>query len=171
MEEIKNVNQAPEVDVIPEEIIVSDGKKSIPIKNQIGELIGVFRYNPTDLNMVNRYREVADKIDDIVKPLENVGITVEGEGEDEESIEAVNEVEKRLIEVMDYMLDGNSREAFFAKTHALTPVGGSFYFEKVFEAIGLYLEKIFDVEFKTMSKREDKHTHGYRTGKHKKGDR
>jgi len=170
MEENKTVNQVPS-EALDEIIVVSDGKRTIPIKNQIGEQIGVFRYNPTDLNMVNRYREVADKIDDIVKPLENVGITAEGEGEDSESIDAVNEVEEKLIEVMDYMLDGNSREAFFTKTHALTPVGGQFYFEKVFEAIGLYLEKIFDVEFKTMDGRVEKHTHGYRTGRHRKGDR
>ena len=152
-------------------IVVSDGKRSIPIKNQLGEQIGVFRYNPTDINMVNRYNEIADKFADVTKPLEKAGITTDGQGEDDESIEIVNEVEANLIELMDYMLDGNSREAFFSVTHALTPVGGQFYFEKVFESIGAFLEKKFNAELSAMNNRVEKHTHGYRTGKHRKGDR
>ena len=166
MEENKVLNQQEE-----EFIVVSDGKRSIPIRNQLGEQIGVFRYNPTDINMINRYNEIAGKFEEVTKPLERAGITKDGEGEDDVSIEIVNEVEENLIELMDYMLDGNSREAFFSVTHALTPVGGEFYFEKVFDAIGSFLEAKFESEFKAMGSRIEKHTHGYRTGRHKKGDR
>jgi hypothetical protein len=69
------------------------------------------------------------------------------------------------------MLGADSRTAFFAKTHAFSPVGGRFYCECVIEAIGAFISKKFDTEINAMSKNINRHTHGYRTGKHKKGDR
>ena len=145
----------------PEDIlVVDDGYIRIPVYNQLKEQIGLFKFNPTDINIVNRYNEVAEKFGDVVKPLSDTSINETGEAADE-----------RMIELFDYMLGTDSKEAFFSQVHVFTPIGGNFYCENVFKAIGVYLEKKFSTEIKKIDARLDKHIHGYRTGKHKRGDR
>lgn len=102
-------------------------------------------------------------------PLIDANISPEGEGEDADSVQLLNEAGDKMADLMDYVLNGNSREAFFAKTHIFTPVGGMFYCEKVYEAIGAFISQRFAAEVKRVNVRMNQHTHGYRTGKHAKG--
>lgn len=158
-------------EVDEEVLVVDDGYKVIKVQNSIGEVIGKFRFNPTDINIVNRYNEISDQFGDVLKPLKDAEITEEGLAGDEKSVEIINEAEKKMIELMDYMLNCDSREAFFSKTHLFTPTGGNFYCQNVFEAIGGFISRKFDKEIEAMNNKIDKHVHGYRTGKHRKGDR
>ena len=146
-------------------ISVESGKISVPIRNELGEQTGVLRFNPTDVKMVDRYNEVADKFSEVMAPLG------ENNDSDEDPMQLMNAAGDKIIELMDYILDGNSREAFFQHCHPFSPVNGKFYCERVFEAVGSFISKRFDVELKHLDARLEKHTHGYRTGKHKKGDR
>ena len=107
------------------EIVIDDGSVTVPIKNTNGELIGQFKFRPTDFNIVKRYNEVASKFGDVVKPLIDANIDPNGEGEDEESVKILNEAEGRLFELVDYMFDGNMAEAFFGKMNAFLPLEGS----------------------------------------------
>lgn len=159
MEEIKKV----------EELVVDDGSITVPIKNTIGELVGEFRFRPTDFNIVKRYNEISEKFADVIKPLAEANITANGEGADEDSIKILNEVEKGLFDLVDYLFDGNAAEAFFGKMHAFSPVDGKFYCENVLNAVGEFISRKFDAEIKKMNARIDKYTHGYKTGKHKGG--
>lgn len=166
-EEMKASQAVPE-NMMPV-ITIDDGSIDIPIQNQFGERIGVFRFNPADINIVNRYNEVADQFGEVVKPLIDANISPEGEGEDDESVQLLNEAGDKMADLMDYVLNGNSREAFFSKTHIFTPVGGMFYCEKVYEAIGTFISQKFATEVKRVNARMNQHIHGYRTGKHAKG--
>lgn len=150
-------------------IVIDDGAVEVAIQNQFGEHIGTFRFYPTDVNIVNRYNEVADKFEQVVAPLIDANISPEGEGEDDSSVKILNEAGDKMVELMDYVLNGNSREAFFSKTHIFTPMGGMFFCEKVYDAIGKYISKRFDAEVKRVNVRMKQHMHGYRTGKHSKG--
>lgn len=157
---------------VPEEVIVvNDGRRRVRIQNQLGEEIGVFMFNPTDLNIVSRYNEVADQFQDVVKPLNEANITAEGEAEDEDSIAILNRAEAKMIELLDYVINGDSRSAFFGKVQIFSPSDGKFYCESVLSALGDYISMKFDKEIHAINSRVEKHTHGYRTGKHKKGDR
>lgn len=166
MEEIKTVQVPAQDDNV---IVVDDGRIDIPIRNQFGETMGIFRFNPTDLNIVNRYNEAADRFEKIVKPLENYDIDQNGEGSDDDAIKALNEAEDQLIELLDYVLGGNSREAFFREIHAFTPTNGKFFCETMYDAVGKFISKKFDAETKKVNVRLQQHTHGYKTGKHAKG--
>lgn len=151
------------------EIVVDDGSITVPVKNTDGELIGQFRFRPTDFNIVARYNKVANEFADVVKPLIDANIDPNGEGEDEESIRILKEAESKLFELVDYMFDGNMAEAFFGKMNAFSPVGGKFYCENALSAVGQFISRKFDAEIKQISARVDKYTHGYKTGKHKNG--
>ena len=152
-------------------IVVDDGSITVPVKNTEGEQIGMFRFRPTDFNIVKRYNEVAEKFADALKPLAEANIESNGEGSDEESIEILNGVEKTLFEMVDYLFDGNAAEAFFGKMHAFSVIDGNFYCENVLNAVGAFISSRFDAEIKKMSARVEKYTHGYRTGKHKDGQK
>jgi hypothetical protein len=150
-------------------IVIDDGAVKVAIQNQFGERIGTFRFYPTDVNIVNRYNKVSDQFETILAPLINANISPEGEGEDASSVEILNEAGDKMISLMDYVLNANSREAFFSKTHIFTPMGGMFFCEKVYDAIGKYISKRFDAEVNRVNVRMKQHMHGYRTGKHAKG--
>lgn len=152
-----------------EELVVDDGSITVPIKNTIGELVGEFKFRPTDFNIVKRYNEISEKFAEVIKPLADANIDVNGEGEDEESMKILDEVEKNLFELVDYLFDGNMAEAFFGKMHAFSPVDGKFYCENVLNAVGEFISRKFDSEIKKISTRVSKYTHGYKTGKHKDG--
>lgn len=150
-------------------IVVDDGSIEVPIKNTLGEMVGSFRFRPTDFNIVKRYNEVADKFGDVIQPLIDADIDANGEGADEESMKLLDEAEAKLFELVDYMFDGNMAEAFFGKMHAFAPVDGKFYCENALTAVGQFISNKFDSEIKKISTRVDKYTHGYRTGKHRNG--
>ena len=152
-----------------EEIVVDDGSITVPIKNTTGDLVGEFKFRPTDFNIVKRYNEISEKFGSVIKPLADANITAEGEGADEESIKILNEVEENLFELVDYLFDGNAAGAFFGKMHAFSPVDGRFYCENVLNAVGEFISKKFDSEIQKINSRVEKYTHGYRTGKHKEG--
>ena len=150
-------------------IVVDDGTVEVPITNTIGEQVGVFHFRPTDFNIVKRFNKISEEFGDVVNPLINANIGVNGEGEDAESIKILNEAEEKLFELVDYLFDGNAAEAFFGKMHAFSPVDGKFYCEHVLNAVGEFISRQFDKEIKSITTRVDKYTHGYRTGKHSKG--
>lgn len=164
MEEIKNQVSEEVLD-----IVVDDGSVVVPIKNTLGELIGQFRFRPTDFNIIKRYNKVAEDFEKVVQPLMNANIDTNGEGEDEASMKILDEAQARLFELVDYLFDGNMAEAFFGKMNAFSPVDGKFYCENALVAVGQFISKKFDGEINQISSRVDSYTHGYRTGKHKNG--
>lgn len=167
MSEIIEMNKAKEPEVL--ELVVDDGSITVPIKNTNGDVIGEFKFRPTDFNIVKRYNKVANEFEEVVKPLIDANIDASGAGKDEESIRILNEAESKLFELVDYMFDGNMAEAFFGKMHAFSPVGGKFYCENALNAVGQFISRKFDAEIKQISTRVEKYTHGYKTGKHKNG--
>ena len=144
----------------PLSLVVDDRKISVPVVNRLGEQIGVFAFDPTDVNMVKRYDEVSDKFAQALQGIEQGG-----------GLDALNAAGDEIISFLDYVTGGNSREAFFQKVHPLSPQNGKFYCEQVFEVIGAFIRQSFEAEGAMIGKRVSDHTHGYRTGKHAKGDR
>lgn len=144
----------------PLSLVVDDRKISVPVVNKMGEQIGVFSFDPTDVNMVTRYDEVSDRFAQAIQEIPTDG-----------GMDALNAAGEKIIEFLDYVTGGNSREAFFSKIHPLSPQNGRFYCEQVFEVIGAFIRQSFEAEGAKIGKRVSEHTHRYRTGKHAKGDR
>ena len=155
------------------EMIIDDGYERIPVKNKEGFEVGVFYFNPTDIGIIDRYNSIVGRIDDIVKPLEDVNINPDGTADENSDAElaALKEAENKLYELCDYLFGGNLSEAFFGKTNPFSPVKGRFYFENALDVVGKFISARFNRETAELEKRVSKYTHGYksRTGKHRKG--
>lgn len=157
-----------EAEVEMPEILIDDGSRRVPIKNKFDKEIGVFYFRPTDVGIVDRYNKMAERFDEITAPLENLSITPDGAvGGDatQEEMDALKEAERRLFEACDYMFGGNMAEAFFGQMHPFSPVNGVFYCETAIEAVGKYIAAQFERETVKVSKRINKYTGGYKSGK------
>lgn len=160
-------------DIIGEEgnttLVVDDGSERIPIQNKHGDEIGVFYFNPTDVGIVKRFNEVADRFSEVVQPLSEANINPDGTGVNNDDVKALEEAEKRLYDLCNYLFNGNLAEAFFGKMNPFSPVGGNFYCENALNVVSQYVSKRFDAEAKKISARVERYTHGIRSGAHKNG--
>lgn len=153
------------------EIIVDDGTVEEKIHNKFGEVIGVFRFIPTDLNIVKRYNEVVADFDKITEPLEHLNINPDGTLGDhtDEELLIFDECAQRLFDKLNYIFAADMAKGFFGTVHPFSIINGYFYCENAIEGLGNYISARFESETKKINKRVNKYTHGYRTGKHKNG--
>lgn len=151
------------------EIVVDDGFIRVPVKNNYGDEIGVFYFNPTDVGIIKRFDEVRDRFSTVVEPLSNVNINADGTGEDAADVAQLQEAENRLYDLCDYLFGGNMSKAFFGKVNPFSPINGSFYCENALNMVATFVSKRFEKEVKKINSRVEKYTHGIRTGKHKDG--
>ena len=133
-------------------IVVDDGSRRVPIVNVDGEEIGVFRFHPTDIGIIERYNRMVERFDEITRPLEQFA----GEDEDRQA-EALKEAEKRLYAAVNELFGGDAAGAFFGSMHPFSPVGGAFYCEAVLKAVGEYISGQFDAETAKFSGRAEKY--------------
>ena len=152
-------------------IVIDDGTEEVPITNLRGQRVGVFYVRPTDLGIVHRYEEFVKDFDTVLEPVQRANINSDGSAKDNDdrTINALREAEKRLSDKLNTLFDGNFSEAFFGKMNPFSIVGGRFYCEVAIEAVGAYIQKRFDHEMNLAQSRVERYTHGYRTGKHRNG--
>lgn len=141
-------------------ITVDDGSRRVPIMNTDGEEIGVFRFHPTDLGIIERYNRLAEKFDAITEPLNALHIEEGQELDltDPQLVTVLGEAEERLnVAVNELFGSEDAAEAFFGKMHPFSPVNGEFYATQVLQRVGAFIGDQFDTETKAMSKRAKKY--------------
>ena len=132
------------------DIIIDDGIKVYNIKNLRGKLLGTFEFRPADTNIVNRYEEVVDFFNNLSIP------------ESENAEETVKEVEKQVVEKMDYLIGGDSKAAFFSIMGAFSVLAsGELFFENVLGAVAKVIEREFSVRTKKLQRRMNKYVAKY----------
>ena len=151
-------------------IVVDDGSVRVPIENALGEEIGAFTFRPTDIGIVKRYNEAAEKFPAVVEPLGEAGINPDGTADEsvEGSMEAIGEAENRLYDLCNYIFGGDMAGAFFGKMNPFSPVNGRFYCEIAIENLGRFITAQFDEETEKVSTRVKAYTDGYKKRGRKK---
>lgn len=108
---------------------VDTGAQIINIDDK-GEIIGQFRFNPADLDIVKRYTKVVDALNALHLPAELT---------EDDFFAATDEIKKQF----DYLLNYNVSDELFAKCNPLTPItNGDFYCENVLEGIAGIIENV-----------------------------
>lgn len=145
------------------EIVVDDGKKRVPIKNQFGEELGVFYFRPTDLGIIDRYEKAAAKFAAVASELEQTAIAPDGSAsaDDPEIFASLDRAREKLFGLVDEIFDGNAAEAFFGKVNPFSPINGHFYCEIMIENLGKFINAQFADEIDKTSKRLSKYTAKY----------
>ena len=92
-----------------EKITFNTGAKNYEIVDQDGNELGVFRFIPTDVGILNRYKETAAFF-------ASVGDKIKGEDLEE----ILPELEKEAGEKIDFLFGAPVSENFFKITHPFT---------------------------------------------------
>lgn len=141
---------------MPNRIIIDDNSKEYEVVNRRGAVLGTFFINPTDFNIAARAEEAVERIDQIIKDMEqNQDMSDESAMEE---LKAAGEAAKREV---DYIFNGNALETFFAKVNPFSLVDGKFYIENVIVAIQAVIKKEFNAEIKRSRQRISKYTGKY----------
>jgi len=94
-----------------------------------GDIIGQFRFNPNDLDIINRFEKVVEKLESLSIP-------------DDADTDAVFRVADEIKTQMDYLLNYDVSKEIFSKCNPLTlTTSGDFYFENVIEGVAELIEK------------------------------
>lgn len=118
-------------------LTVDTGAVNIAVQDTDGLIIGMFKFIPTDTDIIRRYGKVVDYFN---------GVTFPDNPSEEEYFKLDDEIRGQL----DYLLNGNVSEGVFAKCAPLTVVSnGDLFFEQIIDGIGKLIEK-------TMKTRIDK---------------
>lgn len=115
-------------------INIDTGIETVEIKNELGDVIGSFRFNPSDTNMAYRAEEA-------IAAINNLKI-------DEEKLRDLTSPESKefckfIGQQFDFVLGFEVADDIFRNLGVLSLVrNGDYYFEKAFEGIVGYVEKV-----------------------------
>lgn len=135
-----------------------DGFKEFMIN---GDKNRVVRFNPADINLLDRFDRAYKSIEEEQKKIEK-DIELKTSGEPVEDNQQVLEVIRRLNQFIkdqiDYIFDSEVSETIFGNQSPMSTVKGRPLFERVFEAIQPILEKEITAEREASEKRISKYT-------------
>lgn len=115
-----------------------------------GEIIGQFRFNPTDVDILRRYETVVDDLNAIT--------VTDGAGADE-MLRISDEIKKQF----DYLLNYNVSDGIFAKCNPFSmTASGDFYFENVLDGIAKLIEQTTNQRIEKKRKKIQKATAKYK---------
>ncbi len=117
-------------------LVVNTGAMLIDVENEKGRKIGEFEIIPTDVDILNRYEQVADFFNAVEF------------SESPETKELMDFAEK-IKEQFDFLFNYKVSDGLFSQCSPLTILtNGDFYFENVMEGIVGLIEKITDQRVK-----------------------
>lgn len=132
------------------ELIIDDGTLVYEIKNKAGQLLGEICFNPSDTNIVNRYKKFQQFFENIKE--EDYPKTDEG----------FEKLQNDIVEQFDYLLRTDAKGKLFSICGAATPLpNGELFFESVANSVAALIEKEMGVRMKKMQSRVNKYTEKY----------
>lgn len=137
------------------QITVDDGYIHVPMYNLSGDRIGEFSFQPTDVDIVNRFNESMEKFDTVLAPIS------EAKDGDTDSVAVLNEARDRLYEICDHIFGDGAGTSLFGRMHPFSPVNGKFYCEEVFDKLGQFIQAQFGEETKKVNARLKKYVGKY----------
>lgn len=139
-------------------IVVDDGYVHVPMYNLGGDKIGEFSFQPTDVDIVNRFNESMEKFDEVISPIKEFA---EKAGEDADPMDALNEARDRLFKACDYIFNAETGKSLFGRMHPFSLVDGKFYCEEVFDKLGQFIAAQFGEQTKKVNARVQKYVAKY----------
>ena len=135
---------------------IDDGLKEFTIN---GDKNRVIRFNPADLNLLDRLDQAEKTITEAQDKLEeDIKLDANGEPERREDVEFIREVNKLIKDQVDFIFDAKVSEVVFGNQSPMSSVKGRPFFERFFDVIKPVLEKEITKEREASAKRMSKYT-------------
>lgn len=115
-------------------LVVDTGAVRINVEDTDGNQLGMFQFNPSDSNIMDRYEAVVDFFN---------SVAFQEDANREQELAHVRKLCQEIREQFDYLLGYNVSEGLFNHCGPLTIVSnGDFYFEHVMDGIAGLIEQI-----------------------------
>lgn len=135
---------------------IDDGLKEFTIN---GDKSRVIRFNPSDINLLDRLDQAEKTITEAQDKLEeDIKLDANGEPERREDIEFIRKVNKLIKEQTDFIFDAEVSDVVFGNQSPMSSVKGRPFFERFFDVIKPVLEKEITKEREASAKRMSKYT-------------
>ncbi len=113
---------------------VETGAVNVNVTDEHGEVIGTFRFNPADSNILKRYGKVVDFFN---------AVSFDDKASEEEQLRQVEALADDIAGQFNYLLGYDVSEGLFGRCGPLTvTANGDFFFEQVLEGLGGLIEKV-----------------------------
>lgn len=134
------------------EYVVDPGDVDVELKDAQGNTLCLFSFNPTDTNIVSRYKSVKKFLEEY-----------KAEEEEESSGERLKKIEKEVCGQLDYLLGKNISDKIFDNIGAFTlSEDGKTYFDIVVECVADVIEKATKNRIDAKIKHLDKYIGKYK---------
>ena len=136
-------------------ITINTGFKTYDLVNEKDELLGQISFNPSDVNITQRYKKV-------VEELEKMDISEKPSNDTEDLIESIRKTDEIIYEKINYLTNANIAETLFSIIGPFSPMPtGQYFVEYIMEVIGNIITQETGARVKKMNKRIQKHTSKY----------
>lgn len=137
--------------------VIDDGTKEIAIYNRYDQPICKVHIRPSDLSILDRFKEMEDSFDDVFEPLRGIDINADGSGDSDAAWTAIKAAEKIMLDKLNTVFDSDEVSQIFAKRNAFSSVGGEFFCTKVINALGGLIADAINEETAASEKRMSKY--------------
>ena len=136
-------------------ITINTGFKTYDLVNEKDELLGQISFNPSDVNITQRYKKV-------VEDLEKMDVGEKTSNKAEDLIESIRKADEIIYEKINYLTNADIAETLFSimGPFSLMPTG-QYFVEYIMEVIGNIITQETGARVKKMNKRIQKHTKKY----------
>lgn len=136
-----------------ERITVATGAKTYEIADTEGNVLGYFRFVPTDMGILDRYKEVENYFDNIAKSIDD----------QEDMDSAFPELVAGVKEKIDYLFHAPVSDSFFAITNPFTLLDdGQMFAEHIINVVGEVIEREMKTRSELQKKKIEKYTSKYK---------
>ena len=136
-------------------ITINTGFKTYDLVNEKDELLGQISFNPSDVNITQRYKKV-------VEELEKMDISEKPSSETEDLIESIRKADEIIYEKINYLTNADIAETLFSIMGPFSPMPtGQYFVEYIMEVIGNIITQETGARVKKMKQRIQKHTKKY----------
>lgn len=136
-------------------ITINTGFKTYDLVNEKDELLGQISFNPSDVNITQRYKKVVDD-------LEKMDVSEKPSNEADDLIESIRKVDEIIYEKINYLTNADIAATLFSIMGPFSPMPtGQYFVEYIMEVIGNIITQETGARVKKMNKRIQKHTKKY----------
>lgn len=134
------------------DIIVNDGSRVYNIKNQRGELLGKFTFNPSEVDgIILRYDHATAKFQELQ---DSIGADADGK--------RIAEISGKMEKEIDYLFNADVSGTFFRFASPFSILeSGEFYVENIIRSIQAVIERETGRRMEKVKSRASKYTQKY----------
>ena len=143
-------------------VLSKDIYETVRIKDHTGKVLSEFSFNPSDANIVERYEEFVQSMEELVKDIESFESLSDSEKDYDKAKDKKKFIDEAIHKKMNDLLNADVSESIFSVMGALSPLpSGDYYWTFIFEQIGKKIQNATGARLQKIDMKIKKHTAKY----------